>query len=83
LLERTPFGAPAKLVLPGRRDLVRSIDDVIDNYLSTSFGAPDLFGHRLDAFRAELALSLAQSTVTGAFWDYPGDTEVLIAVKRA
>ncbi len=83
LLERTPFGAPAKLVLPGRRDLVRSIDDVIDNYLSTSFAAPDLFGYRLDAFRAELALSLAQSTVTGAFWDYPGDTEVLIAVKRA
>jgi len=82
LLARTPFGAPQRLVLPGRRDLVRSVDDVIDNYLSTSFAAPDLFGDRLDDFRAELARTLAEHTDTGCFWEWPGDTEVLIAVKR-
>jgi SAM-dependent methyltransferase len=82
LLARTPFGAPERLVLPGRRDLVRSVDDVIDNYFSTSFAAPELFRDRLDDFRAELARTLAQHTDTGSFWEWPGDTEVLIAVRR-
>ena len=81
LLARTPFGPPERLVLPGRADLIRSIDDVIDNYLSTSFAAPDLFGDRLTDFRAELAAALAPHTKTGFFWEWPGDTEVLIAVK--
>ena len=81
LLRRTPFGAPEVLILPGRRDLVRSVDDVIDNYLSTSFAAPELFGDRFDGFRAELAGVLAAHTDTGFFWEWPGDTEVLIGVK--
>jgi SAM-dependent methyltransferase len=81
LLARTPFGAPSRLILPGRRDLVRSVEDVIDNYLSTSFAAPDLFGDRLDDFRVELAAALAEHTNTGFFWEWPGDTELLIALK--
>ncbi|MBO0682187.1 MAG: class I SAM-dependent methyltransferase [Candidatus Dormibacteraeota bacterium] len=81
MLRRTPFGAPEVLILPGRRDLVRSVDDVIDNYLSTSFAAPELFGERFDAFRADLAGVLAKHTDTGFFWEWPGDTEVLIGVK--
>lgn len=82
-LARTRFGAPQRLVLPGRTDLVRTVDDVIDAYLATSFAAPDLFGDRLDEFRAELADALRQHTDTGLFWEWPGDTEVLIARKRA
>jgi hypothetical protein len=70
-------------VLPGRADLVRSVEDVIDNYLSTSFAAPDLFGDRLQEFRSELTGILAQHTDTGYFWEWPGDTEVLVAVKQA
>jgi SAM-dependent methyltransferase len=83
LLARTPFGPSELLVLPGRADLIRSIDDVIDNYLSASFAAPELFGDRLGEFRAELATVLARLTTTGFFWDWPGDTEVLIARKRS
>jgi SAM-dependent methyltransferase len=82
-LARTRFGRPERLVLPGRADLVRSVDDVIDNYLSTSFAAPDLFGARLREFRSELTDVLAQHTKTGFFWEWPGDTEVLVAVKGA
>ena len=81
LLARTRFGPPERLLLPGRADLIRTVDDVIDSYLSTSFAAPDLFGDRLSEFRADLATVLRQHTDTGLFREWPGDTEVLIAVK--
>lgn len=82
LLGRTRFREVERLVLPGRRDLVRNIDQVIDNYLSTSFAAPELFGTRLDEFRVDLREELRPHTDTGYFWEWPGDTEVLIAQKR-
>lgn len=81
LLVRARFRGVERLVLPGRRDLVRTIDQVIDNYLSTSFAAPELFGARLDEFRADLSEELRRHTDTGFFWEWPGDTEVLIAQK--
>ena len=82
LLARTRFRGAERLILPGRRDLVRSIDQVIDNYLSTSFAAPELFGPELDKFRADLTEELKPHTHTGFFWEWPGDTAVLIARKR-
>jgi hypothetical protein len=82
ILARSPFGGSEQLTLPGRRDLVRSPGDVIDNYLSTSFAAPELFGPGLHDFRAELAEVLAAHTDTGLFWEWPGDTEALVAVRR-
>ena len=81
LLARTRFGVVERLILPGRRDLVRSVDQMIDNYLSTSFAAPELFGDRLQEFRAELSAELVRCTDSGFFWEWPGDTEVLIARK--
>lgn len=83
MLARTRFGPPESLTLPGRADLVRTVDEVIDGYLSTSFAAPDLFGDRLPDFRAELSATLSKHTTTGRFFEWPGDTEVLIATKRA
>ena len=83
LLARTRFGPPERLLLPGRTDLIRTVDEVIDNYLSTSFAAPDLFGDRLPQFRSALASELRRHTDTGCFWEWPGDTEVLIAIKRS
>ena len=83
LLARSPFGPPERLLLPGRPDLIRSVDDVIDNYLSMSFAAPERFGERLEEFRADLAEILAWHTDTGRFWEWPGDTEVLIARKSS
>lgn len=82
LLARTRFGVPERMILPGRSDLIRTIDEVIDNYLSTSFAAPDLFGDRLKEFRSDLAAALRAKTHTGYFWELPGDTEVLIATRR-
>jgi hypothetical protein len=81
LLARSGFGIVERLILPGRRDLVRSVDQVIDSYLSTSFAAPELFGDRLVEFRAELSAELVRRTDSGFFWEWPGDTEVLIARK--
>jgi hypothetical protein len=81
VLARTRFGPPDRVVLPGRADLIRTVDDVVDSYLSTSFAAPDLFGDRLEEFRTDLVTTLAEHTDTGLFWEWPGDTEVPIAVK--
>ncbi len=81
LLARTRFGPPERLVLPGRASVVRTVDEVIDAYLGTAFAAPDRFGWQLDTFRAEFADLLRRRTDTGAFWWWPGDTEVLIARK--
>lgn len=81
-LARTRFGRPRILHAPGRTDLVRDEDEVISNYLSTSFAAPHLFGDRLGAFVHDVRSVLRASTSTGRFWDWPGDTVVLIATSR-
>lgn len=78
-LARTRFGKPRIAYAPGRTDIIRDIDGVIAGYLSMSFAAPHLFGTRLDDFIAELRALLEERAPTGRFWDWPGDTEVLIA----
>jgi len=80
-LARTRFGTPEVVFAPGRDDLVQDIDGVLANYYSMSFCAPRLFGDRLDAFEADLRTQLVANSATGRFWDWPGDTEILIARK--
>ena len=80
-LKRTRFGAPRVLHTPGQADLVRDVDGVIAGYLSMSYAAPHLFGARLDDFVGELGDLLSTRTPTGKFWDWPGDTAVLIGLK--
>ena len=80
-LARTRFGSPEILFAPGRADLVQDVDLVLDNYLSMSYCAPHLFGDRLDAFDREVRAALASHSPDGRFWDWPGDTEILIARK--
>ncbi|HEU4324536.1 MAG TPA: class I SAM-dependent methyltransferase [Roseiflexaceae bacterium] len=80
-LARTRFGAPRHLFAPGRPDIVQDIDGVLSNYLSMSYAAPHLFGDRLPAFEAALRAELAARSPSGLFWDWPGDTEILLAVK--
>lgn len=80
-LARSRFG-PVKVVhAPGRIDTTRDVDGVVSRYLSMSYAAPHLFGDRLDAFVADLRALLAAETETGRFWDWPGDTAVIIARK--
>ena len=81
-LARTSFGRPRILHAPGRPDIVRDVDGVIAGYLSLSYVAPHLSGPRLEAFVAELRALLEEGSPTGEFWDWPGDTELLVAPRR-
>lgn len=81
-LARTRFGKPRVIYSPGRADIVRDVDGVIAGCLSMSFAAPHLFGSRLDDFIADLHALLEQQSPTRRFWDWPGDTEILIANRQ-
>jgi SAM-dependent methyltransferase len=81
VLERTVFGRPREVLVPGRRDVVRSVDDVVAMVLSMSYAAPHLFGDRLDAFLDDLRALLADASTTGRFWEWPGDTLLMIAER--
>lgn len=80
-LAKTRFEEPTTVHAPGRLDITRDVDGVISGYLSMSYAAPHLFGHRLDQFVADLRSLLTAHTTTGRFWDWPGDTAALIARK--
>ncbi len=81
-LERTSFGTPRAVFAPGRPDIIRDAEGVIAGCLSMSYAAPHLFGPRLDEFIAALRELLERHSPTGRFWDWPGDTEILIAARR-
>ena len=81
VLARTRFGSSTTMFCPGRPDLVQDADRVLSNYHSTSFAAPHLFGARLDAFQDDVRAVLAEYGPDGRFWDWPGDTEVVIGRK--
>jgi hypothetical protein len=80
-IARSPFGRSRLLHAPGRTDLVRTTDDVISGFLSMSFARPDLFGDHLDEFVADAHALLAATAPDGRFWDWPGDTAVVLATK--
>jgi SAM-dependent methyltransferase len=80
-LARTRFGKPRVVFAPGRPDVVRDVDGVLAGYLSMSYAAPHLFGDRLDAFTADVRALLNSRSPSGLFWDWPGDTEILLAPK--
>jgi ubiquinone/menaquinone biosynthesis C-methylase UbiE len=80
-LARTRFGAPRRIFCAGRPDIVQDIDSVLANYLSTSFAAPHLFGDQLERFTADVRAELTTHSPSGLFWDWPGDTEILLAHK--
>lgn len=79
VLIRTRFGAPRQFFAPGIPDLVRDSESVLSGYLSLSSCAPHLFGDCLDGFTDEMRSLLAQRSADGLFWDWPGDTEVVLA----
>ena len=81
VLARTRFGVPRQFFVPGLPDLRRDSESVLSGYLSLSSSAPHLFGDRLDDFTAEVRALLAARSADGMFWDWPGDTEVVLACK--
>lgn len=81
VLARTRFGVPRQFFAPGIPDLRRDSESVLSGYFSFSFAAPHLFGDRIDDFAEEVRALLAKRSADGVFWDWPGDTEVLVARK--
>jgi SAM-dependent methyltransferase len=81
VLAQTRFGVPEQFFLPGIPDLVRDSESVLSGYFSLSSSAPHLFGDRLDDFAGEVRALLANRSAAGVFWDWPGDTEVVMARK--
>lgn len=80
-LSRTRFGRPRSLFAPGQPDIVQDVSEVASNQLSHSSAAPHLFGDRLDAFLKDLRSLLDMRSPSGLFWEWPGDTEVVLARK--
>jgi SAM-dependent methyltransferase len=75
------FGAPREIFVPGIPDLVRDSESVLAGYFSFSCSAPHLFGDRAENFAREVRHLLAERSPEGVFWDWPGDTEVVLARK--
>jgi SAM-dependent methyltransferase len=80
-LARTRFGASRSVFAAGRPDIVQDVDGVVANFFSMSLAAPHLFGDERDAFETDLRALLAARSANGQFWDWPGDTEILLACK--
>lgn len=81
-LAKTRFGVPRVVLAPGRADIVRDINGVLSGYFSMSYAAPHLFGKRQPEFEADVRTELLRHSPQGLFWDWPGDTKILIARKR-
>jgi SAM-dependent methyltransferase len=81
VLARTRFGIPQQFFVPGIPDLLRDSGSALAGYFSLSSAAPHLFGDRLDDFAREVRALLANRSPEGIFWDWPGDTEVVMARK--
>jgi SAM-dependent methyltransferase len=81
VLVRSRFGAPRSVFAPGVADLLRTSESVLSGYFSMSFSAPHLFGARVEDFAADVRELLASRSPDGVFWDWPGDTEVILAHK--
>jgi SAM-dependent methyltransferase len=81
VLVRTRFGAPRSIFAPGIPDLLRDSESVLSGYFSFSTSAPHLFGNRVEDFSDEVRELLESRSPEGVFWDWPGDTELILAVK--
>ena len=81
VLVRTRFGAPRSIFAPGIPNLLRTSESVLSGYLSMSSSAPHLFGDRVANFADEVRELLMSRSPEGIFWDWPGDTEVILAQK--
>jgi len=81
VLVRSRFGRPRAIFAPGIPDLLRDSESVLSGYFSFSFSAPHLFGDRVEDFASDIRELLPSRSRQGIFWDWPGDTEVILARK--
>jgi SAM-dependent methyltransferase len=81
VLAPSRFGRPRAIFAPGIPDLLRDSESVLSGYFSLSSSAPHLFGGRVEDFAGEVRELLRSRSPEGIFWDWPGDTEVILARK--
>jgi ubiquinone/menaquinone biosynthesis C-methylase UbiE len=81
VLARSRFGTPRAIFAPGIPALLRDSESVLSGYFSLSSSAPHLFGDRVEDFAGEVRELLTSRSPEGIFWDWPGDTEVILARK--
>jgi SAM-dependent methyltransferase len=81
ILARSRFGEPEILFAPGVPDLVRDSESVLSGYFSLSSSAPHLYGDHADEFAADVRQLLRERSPEGVFWDWPGDTAIVLARK--
>jgi SAM-dependent methyltransferase len=81
VLIHTRFGRPRAIFAPGIPDLMRDSESVLSGYFSFATSAPHLFGERAEDFAGEVRELLSSRSPAGIFWDWPGDTEVILARK--
>ncbi|MGC4042530.1 MAG: class I SAM-dependent methyltransferase [Armatimonas sp.] len=82
ILRSAGFQNLRRVYCSGQDSLVQDVNGVLANYFSTSFAAPHLFGERRAQFEADVRAELATHSATGFFWDWPGDTQLLLAKER-
>lgn len=80
-LASTRFGAPQRIFAPGIPNHVQDVEGVLSNYFSMSYAAPHLFGDRVEEFAGEVRELLSERSPEGVFWDWPGDSEVMLVRK--
>ncbi len=81
VLVQTRFGTPRVIFVRGIPDLMRDSESVLSGYFSLATSAPHLFGDRVEDFADEVRQLLMSRSPEGIFWDWPGDTEVILAPK--
>ena len=79
VLVRTRSGAPRAIFAPGTPDLLRDSESVLSGYFSMATSAPHLFGDRVEEFAYDVRELLKSRSPEGIFWDWPGDTEMILA----
>lgn len=82
ILGRSRFGPGRSILVPGIPDLIRDTESVLAGYFSFSYEAPHLFGDRMEEFAADVRRLLESQSPDGRFWDWPGDTEIILARKE-
>ena len=81
VLAHSRFGTPRAIFAPGIPDLLRDSESVLSGYFSFSYAAPHLFGDRVEDFAGDVRQLLRSRSPEGVFWDWPGDTKVILARK--
>ena len=81
VLIHTRFGEPRTVFVPGNPDIIRDRQSVLSGYFSMASSAPHLYGDRVDDFAREVTELLFARSPGGLFWDWPGDTEMVLAEK--